>query len=92
MTDPAWQAFCKFRRKFRNLCEKTAAEIPRLKDLQQRLAETRQGPAYTVDTPVVYNETLDSITKTDEIKLILVADNPGRKEQALENRRYLVGP
>ncbi|MDR1046232.1 MAG: hypothetical protein LBL64_00510 [Treponema sp.] len=92
MTHSAWQAFCKFRRKFRNLCEKTAAEIPRLKDLQQRLAETRQGPAYTVDTPVVYNETLDSVTKTDEIKLILVADNPGRKEQALENRRYLVGP
>ena len=27
-----------------------------------------------------------------EIKLILVADNPGRREQAAENRRYLVGP
>jgi hypothetical protein len=28
----------------------------------------------------------------DEIKLILVADNPGRREQAAQNRRYLIGP
>ena len=47
---------------------------------------------YKVETPVVYNTALDDITVNDEIKLILVADNPGRREQAAENRRYLVGP
>jgi len=45
-----------------------------------------------VETPVVYNSALNDVTADDEIKLILVADNPGRREQAAENRRYLVGP
>jgi hypothetical protein len=41
---------------------------------------------------VVYNCALDDLTPDSEIKLILVGDNPGRREQAAENRRYLVGP
>jgi hypothetical protein len=45
-----------------------------------------------VDTPVVYNRALDEADPREEIRLILVADNPGRREQAAENRRYLVGP
>jgi hypothetical protein len=45
-----------------------------------------------VETPVVYNEALDEVEAGDDIRLILVADNPGRREQAAENRRYLVGP
>jgi hypothetical protein len=40
----------------------------------------------------VYNGALDDVGPGDDIKLILVADNPGRREQAAENRRYLVGP
>jgi hypothetical protein len=45
-----------------------------------------------VETPVVYNNALDDVARDGEIKLILVADNPGRREQAAANRRYLVGP
>jgi hypothetical protein len=41
---------------------------------------------------VVYNEALDETGPGDRIKLLLVADNPVRREQAAENRRYLVGP
>jgi hypothetical protein len=67
-------------------------ENPALVKWQQELADTREGPPYTVETPVLYNFRLDEIKKNDEIKLILVADNPGRREQAAENRRYLVGP
>jgi hypothetical protein len=52
----------------------------------------RAGPAYTVETPIVYNEALDAVTPGSDIRFILVADNPGRREQAAENRRYLVGP
>lgn len=67
--------------------------MPRLKSVQQKFADSRGGNAsYTVETPVVYNSALDDITIESEIKLLLVADNPGRREQAAENRRYLVGP
>jgi hypothetical protein len=45
-----------------------------------------------VETPIVYNGALDDVSAGSEIRLILVADNPGRREQAAANRRYLVGP
>jgi len=74
--------------------EETERAVPHLKKIQQKLVDSRSGKnsSYTVETPVVYNSALDDITEDDEIKLILVADNPGRREQAAENRRYLVGP
>jgi hypothetical protein len=56
------------------------------------LVNRRGGPVYTVETPVVYNGALDDVEPGYDIRLILVADNPGRREQAAENRRYLVGP
>jgi hypothetical protein len=59
---------------------------------QQNLVDLRAGPSYRVETPVVYNEALDETGPGDRVRLILVADNPGRREQAAENRRYLVGP
>jgi hypothetical protein len=68
------------------------AAVPNLSALIQTLVDKRGGPSYTVDTPVVYNLALDDFTPESEIKMILVADNPGRREQAAENRRYLVGP
>jgi hypothetical protein len=58
----------------------------------QRLVNEREGPSYTVETPVLYNYALDELDRSSELRLILVADNPGRREQAAENRRYLVGP
>jgi hypothetical protein len=74
--------------------EKLEHSLPKLKSIQQKLADNRDGgknTSYTVETPIVYNTALDNITINDEIKLILVADNPGRNEQAFKNRRYLVG-
>jgi hypothetical protein len=92
VTKKAWNAFSKACRHFRETAEQTGALLPGLKKFEQRLADSRTGPAYTVETPVVYNEALDSLGPDDDIKLILVGDNPGRREQAAENRRYLVGP
>ncbi|MDR2434566.1 MAG: hypothetical protein LBD47_08350 [Treponema sp.] len=67
--------------------------------MQQELVNSRAGGAagssgvvYTVETPIVYNGALDDVSAGSEIRLILVADNPGRREQAAVNRRYLVGP
>jgi uracil-DNA glycosylase family 4 len=48
------------------------------------------GGKYELVRPVVFNEGLDDYGAKDEIKLILVGDNPGRREQ--ETGRYLIGP
>ena len=92
MTDEAWEAFQKIRSRYRALIDKTTSALPEFAVLIQQLVDSRDGPSYTVDTPVVYNRALDDITRETEIKMILVGDNPGRREQAAENRRYLVGP
>jgi hypothetical protein len=90
-----WKKFNAARERFRHITKEIERSLPKLKKIQQKFADSRSGSknaAYTVETPVVYNTALDDITINDEIKLILVADNPGRREQAAENRRYLVGP
>ena len=90
-----WNRFVKARKRFRCAVDELARSLPKLKSIQQKLADNRAGGKssyYTVETPVVYNSTLDDVACDDEIKLILVADNPGRREQVAENRRYLVGP
>jgi len=90
-----WNKFVKARDRFRREVDALARSLPNLKSIQQKLADNRadgKNSSYIVETPVVYNTALDDITSSDEIKLILVADNPGRREQAAQNRRYLVGP
>jgi hypothetical protein len=89
-----WNRFVKAREHFRCAVDELARSLPKLKSIQQKFADSRaEGKnSYTVETSVVYNSALDDVTSSDEIKLILVADNPGRREQAAENRRYLVGP
>jgi hypothetical protein len=88
----SWNKFKKARECFRQAVDELAASLPELKKIQQKLVDSRSEVSYKIETPVVYNSALDDITIDDEIKLILVADNPGRREQAAENRRYLVGP
>ena len=62
-----------------------------LAELQKGAAEADHNPAYPLETPVVYNQALDSIAETDDIRLLVIGDNPGKDEQLLKNRRYLVG-
>jgi hypothetical protein len=92
MNAKTWRLFEAARDTYREAVELLDKKLPGLGRLQQKLADTRSGPAYTVETPVVYNKALDELGPGADIKLILVADNPGRREQAAENRRYLVGP
>ncbi|MDR2663724.1 MAG: hypothetical protein LBC31_12080 [Treponema sp.] len=84
------QAFHKAVERCRSLVNGIAA-LPELGPVVQKLVDRREGPSYRVDTPVVFNRDLDELSPSS-IKMILVADNPGRREQAAENRRYLVGP
>jgi hypothetical protein len=67
-----------------------AAFDPQLRPLQLAAA-AGHTPAYPVETPVVYNSALDEVKKADDIRLIIVGDNPGKDEHLLVNRRYLVG-
>jgi hypothetical protein len=85
-----WAAFGAACDRYRDYVETLRREFPRLKKLQQQLVDSRSGPPYTVESPLVYNLALDEVGPKDGIKLILVADNPGRREQA--TGRYLVGP
>jgi hypothetical protein len=80
------------REKYRRLVQRLIQDYPRLGAWEQELVDRREGPSYRVETPVVYNEALDEIKNPRDIRLILAADNPGRREQSSENRRYLVGP
>ena len=87
----------KARERYRVAVEEIKRALPNLEGLQRELVKARSmgksgSAAYTVETPIVYNTALDDLDSTDDIRLILVADNPGRREQAAENRRYLVGP
>ena len=90
----AWNRFKAARERFRLAVADLEQKLPKLKGLQQKLVDSRAGEnsSYTIETSVVYNSALDDVTNSGEIKLILVGDNPGRREQAAENRRYLVGP
>jgi len=93
MTKDEWDKFVKAREQFRKITEELSRSLPKLKSIQQQFINNRnEKNHYKVETPVVYNTALDDLTIDDEIKLILVADNPGRREQMSENRRYLVGP
>ena len=92
MEKKTWNKFLETRERFRRETQMLSESLPKLKSLQQRLVDNRPEVSYKIETPVVYNTALDDITVNGEIKLILVADNPGRREQAAENRRYLAGP
>ena len=91
MKPAVWNSFVKARERFRKEIKRLERNLPELQALQQELVDNRT-PRYTVETPVVYNTALDEIGPDSEIKLILVGDNPGRREQMAENRRYLIGP
>ena len=87
----AWDRFVRTRENYRSEIERMCRRLPGLQAIQQQLVDGR-SPSYRVETPVVYNGALDDVNRDSDIRLILVGDNPGRREQAAENRRYLVGP
>jgi len=91
MNPSAWNKFVEVREYYRGEIERMQRSLPELRAVQQKLVDGR-SPSYAVETPIVYNGALDDVNRDSEIRMILVGDNPGRREQAAENRRYLVGP
>jgi hypothetical protein len=91
MRDEAYAVLDSIRKEFRDLVEAWSAENPWLLEAQERLRSRQGYEDYRVETSVVYNRALDDIGPDARIKVILVADNPGKKEQLAANNRYLVG-
>lgn len=90
MTEAQWTAFCTYRDSFKKNCTLWNEWAEHLYPLQQDAAK-KDTPEYPVETAVVYNTAYDSVTINDEIRLIVIGDNPGKEEQLAINRKYLVG-
>lgn len=90
MTDKQWDAFCAFRENYRNLCKKWVQISDKLTPLQIEAAK-KDTPEYKIENSIVYNTSYDKITKDDEIKIIVIGDNPGKEEQLNIKQSYLVG-
>jgi hypothetical protein len=84
-------AFDDARTRFRAEVARWSAELPGLRDAQERLRESLGHLDYVVETPLVYNEALDDVGEDARIRYVLVGDNPGKNEQRADRRRYLVG-
>ena len=90
MTKNQWEAFCTYKNQLKKYCDENLKFSAELKKLQID-AVGAQSIDYEIETPVVYNTAYDELTEQDEIKLILIGDNPGKNEQLKKNCRYLVG-
>ena len=92
MNQQQWNDFYKFREEFREVCKLWKDEFSEiLKPLQKISANQDKVPEYKIENSIVYNTALDEITEQDEIKLIVIGDNPGKNEQLDINKKYLVG-
>lgn len=91
MNKKQWEIFCSFRQEFKEKIEEWSKRCPTLASLQEAAAKAAATPPYPLETPVVYNRDLDKIGPEDEIRLIVIGDNPGKDEQLAKNNRYLVG-
>lgn len=91
MTEKQFEAFENFRISFKKETERWSTMAKELPLLQARTALDGGVPSYPVENPIVYNTALDSITKDDEIRLLIIGDNPGKEEQLSINQKYLVG-
>lgn len=90
MTNSEWNAFSSFREDFKNKVNEWSRLSSELLPLQKDAARN-DTPPYPIENPVVYNSALDKVTKDDEIRLIVIGDNPGKNEQREKNKAYLVG-
>ncbi|MBQ4330906.1 MAG: hypothetical protein IJC31_03615 [Spirochaetaceae bacterium] len=91
MTGEQWERFSNFREEFRRHCQEWNDSFRGMLEPLQREACRKDTPEYSVETSVVYNQSLDQVTADSTIKLLVIGDNPGKDEQRLCNQRYLVG-
>lgn len=101
-----WLEFCNFRAQFKSYCIQSLEQFgEKYKEPTEPIGcvstsyltsaiksvVTGSSPLYDVQTAIVYNHNIEKIKKDDNIKLVLVGDNPGKKEQEHNRQAYLVG-
>ena len=91
MTNFQWECFNKFRNTFKDMVTQWNNQAKSLILVQEKAMDFFKNVDYELQTPIVYNTALDEITQNDEIKLIVIGDNPGKDEQLTKNQKYLVG-
>lgn len=91
MTIFQWEYFNNFCNSFKNKVTEWNNQAKSLFFVQEKAMEFFKNVDYELQTPIVYNTALDEITQNDEIKLIVIGDNPGKDEQLTKNQKYLVG-
>jgi len=90
MNQAAFKRFKALRDEFRDRVAEWTAALPGLAEAQRALAR-ETGDDYAVETPIVYNRALDEVSQDSRIAWVVVADNPGKREQEAAMNRYLVG-
>lgn len=91
MTEAQYACVCRILQSMREYADSLAARAPWLGEAQTALRRDRGYGQEPVETPVVYNRSLDEVSMESEPWFILAADNPGIQEQKAHQRRYLVG-
>lgn len=91
MTEKAWEIFCNFKSEYKTQIKQWMQQADNLSDLQKIVSDLYNTPEYPIETPIVYNRALDEFSKNDDIRLIVIGDNPGKDEQLAKNNKYLVG-
>lgn len=91
MTNFQWECFNKFCTTFKDMVTQWNNQAKSLILVQEKAMDFFKNVDYELQTPIVYNTALDEITQNDEIKLIVIGDNPGKDEQLIKNQKYLVG-
>ncbi|MCX8014366.1 MAG: hypothetical protein N3A02_08775 [Rectinema sp.] len=91
MTPQQFDCITRICRSMRTYADSLMIHAEWLCESQMALRRDRGYGEDPVETPVVYNLSLDEIAITDKPLFILAADNPGIQEQKAHQRRYLVG-
>ena len=91
MTNFQWECFNEFCTTFKDMVTQWNNQAKSLIIVQEKAMDFFKNVDYELQTPIVYNTALDEITQNDEIKLIVIGDNPGKDEQLAKNQKYLVG-
>lgn len=90
MNEKQWKIFNEFKLDFKKKILELNSFSNTLIPLQKATSK-KDTPEYKIENPIVYNTALDEISKDDDIKLIVIGDNPGKNEQLNINQKYLVG-
>lgn len=91
MSPEAFKRFSALRDEFRKRVDEWNRSLPGLLAAQEALARELGEDDYRVETPVVYNRALDDVGADADIAWIVIADNPGKREQEADAQRYLIG-